>query len=183
MRGFIYTELVELIERQQGEEFVDRWLDSCDLPSGGAYTAVATYPTSELVELVQRLSAMTEIPIPDLLKAYGEHLFGYLAKAHAGIMDGLDDPFELLAQLEQHVHVEVRKLYSDAEVPTFEVESRSETEMALVYSSVRAMPDLAHGLIHGAAKHFGRPIAIERDDLAGDGTQVRFRLTMEPPAR
>ena len=55
---------------------------------------------------------MTEIPIPDLLKAYGEHLFGYLAKAHAGIMDGLDDPFELLAQLEQHVHVEVRKLYS-----------------------------------------------------------------------
>ena len=52
MRGFVMTEFVELAERLFGEELVDRLLDSADLPSGGAYTAVDNYDHGEIVKLV-----------------------------------------------------------------------------------------------------------------------------------
>ncbi|MEO1336183.1 MAG: heme NO-binding domain-containing protein [Myxococcota bacterium] len=176
MRGFIYTELIELIEHVHGEAFVDRWLDESDLPSGGAYTAVATYPTSELVELVSRLSALSGTPVPDLLRLYGEHLFDYLADSHAALVEGFDDAFAFLEKLEQHVHAEVRKLYPDAEVPHFAIERPGHDRLVLTYRSSRAIPDLAHGLLLGAAKRFSQCIEIERETLVEDGSCVRFRM-------
>ena len=48
------------------------------LPQGGAYTSVGTYDHEELVSLVSELSSRTKIPVPGLIKAFGEYLFARL---------------------------------------------------------------------------------------------------------
>ena len=71
----------------------------------------------------------------------------------------------------------MRKLYPDAELPTFEVKRPSADELQMLYKSKRPFADLALGLIRGCADHYGERVEIERVDLATNGTcEVRFIL-------
>ncbi len=86
-----------------------------------------------------------------------------------------------MMNVESYVHVEVRKLYPDAELPYFECEAPDEKHMVMTYRSTRPLADLAEGLIAGCAAHFGETIDIAREDLPGErGTHVRFTLTKQP---
>ena len=79
--------------------------------------------------------------------------------------------------MERHIHIEVRKLYPDAELPAFEYSRPMEGTLIMTYQSHRAMADFAEGLILGCIEHFGEPIALEREDMSGGaGTCVRFVL-------
>src|SRR5689334_15543112 len=75
VKGVVFTELIEMVESRFGLEAADAMLDQQGLPSGGIYTVTGTYAHGEAVTLLTRLSGMTGVPIPDLLYAYGEHLF------------------------------------------------------------------------------------------------------------
>ena len=55
MKGIIFTEFFDLVEKTFGFDVAERLLDECDLPSGGAYTAVGTYDHSEILTLVGSL--------------------------------------------------------------------------------------------------------------------------------
>jgi hypothetical protein len=182
VRGFIFTEFVELIEQQFGEELADRLLDSTSLASGGAYTAVDNYDHEELVRLVAKLSDLVDVPVADLLQSFGVQLFEFLARSHSTVMTNIGDPFDLFDQLESHIHAEVRKLYPNAEVPFFDTERTDSQSMRLSYRSSRAMPDLAEGLIMGACRHFDRGVEIRREDRSGGkGTDVDFFVTLTEP--
>lgn len=182
MRGFIFTELIEMVEKSHGIDFVDQWLSTCESSCGAAYTAVDSYDTEEMQRLVARLSAMLDTPVSDLYRAYGQHLFGYLARSHEALLADMSHPFDLFKRLEDHVHVEVRKLYEDAEVPRFGWTCPSEGQMVLSYRSSRGLADLAEGLIVGACEHFGTPLEMRREDRSdGKGQIVDFVLTTEVP--
>jgi len=76
------------------------------------------------------------------------------------------------------IHVEVLKLYPDAEVPHFEVLDRTDDRLVLLYESTRHFCDLAEGLMHACAIHFGETIDIAREALPADiGSRERFVLT------
>ena len=55
MKGIVFTELIELVEKKFGLEMVDTIIGESDLPSGGVYTSVAvsythlTLPTNREV--------------------------------------------------------------------------------------------------------------------------------------
>jgi len=181
MLGFIFTELVEFVETVHGEELTDHWLDSCQLASGGAFAATDSYSAEEIAELVGKLSQLSGTPVPDLLCTFGEHLFGFLARTHERVIRSIDDPLDLLENLDEHIHVEVCKLYPQAEVPRFTARRVGPDEMVLRYESSRALPDLAEGLIRGAAKHFGRTVEIRRDGPpGGSGETADFHVRMGP---
>ena len=85
--------------------------------------------------------------------------------------------FELLKVLDDDVHVEVRKLYQDAEVPTFDYQDLSDNRMLFIYQSSRPLADCAHGLIEGCIEHFGETMTIERNDLpVATGAHTEFIL-------
>ena len=44
MKGIVFTEFLEMVEDKFSADMVDDIIDDCDLASGGAYTAVGTYP-------------------------------------------------------------------------------------------------------------------------------------------
>ncbi|MEZ4729874.1 MAG: heme NO-binding domain-containing protein [Caldilineaceae bacterium] len=178
MKGMIFTEFLEMVEETFSLSVVDRVIDASNLPSGGAYTAVGTYPHSEMVELVVNLSKETNIPVATLLHSFGTRLFQRFAVRYAHFLANAPSAFAFLEKLESYVHAEVKKLYPEAELPKFECTKLADGRMTMLYRSQRSMADIAHGLMEGCFQHFGEKVLIEREDLSeGKGALVRFVLT------
>jgi hypothetical protein len=179
MKGVVFTEFLDMVEEKFSADVVDDIIVDAELPSGGAYTAVATYPHAELGKLVIQLSRRTGAKVPDLLKAYGRHLFGRFLSGYPVFFKDVQDSFEFLQTIEGLVHVEVRKLYPDAELPSFESTQIAPDRMQMIYRSPRCLGDFAQGLMEGCFEHFKQRVDVARTDEA-EGRVVRFDLTLVP---
>ncbi|MFQ5863999.1 MAG: heme NO-binding domain-containing protein [bacterium] len=180
MKGIVFTEFFEMVEDTFGPETADTIIEASDLPSGGAYTAVGTYNYNEMVQLVVQLSKATGISVSDLLRTFGKHLFGRFFVGYPHFFNGVATAFSFLESIEEIIHSEVRKLYPDAELPTFEFDTSEQGRLSMIYSSERGLADLAEGLILGCIDHFGERIELRKEDLSdGKGKTVRFILTKQ----
>lgn len=166
MKGIIFTEFLTMVEDTFDLDMVDTIIAKSDLPSGGSYTAVGTYNHTEIVALVSNLSKETGAPVPDLLTAYGCYLFKSLTRFYPQFVNRTEDPLDFLEGVETYIHVEVRKLYPDAELPSF-TSSRpgSPDILHLVYESGRHLEDVCHGLINGCLEYFKVPCSVVRETL------------------
>lgn len=174
MKGIVFTEFLELVEEKFGIEMVDSIIEASKLESEGIYTSIGTYNFSEMLSLLTNLSERTNISIDDLLLVYGEHFFGVIEGSYIGLVDTYNDPIDMLSSIENHIHVEVRKIYPEAELPTFIVEEKSEDLLIMVYKSSRAMYYFGLGLMNRTFKHFNTTAEITLEKLTEDGTEVRF---------
>ena len=87
------------------------------------------------------------------------------------------DTFSFLDTIEDHIHVEVLKLYKDAQLPRFDI-YRDDKSLRMIYHSDRKMGDFAHGLLLGAIEHFNEPdIVIVQESLSESGDRISFTLT------
>jgi len=178
MKGMIFTEFLEMVEERFSLTVVDQIIEAADLPSGGIYTAVGTYPHQELVQLVVILSEQTATPLPLLLQSFGERLFQSFSVNYAHFLTNASSSFSFLEQLQGYVHAEVQKLYPEAELPHFECIHLTGGRMKMIYRSHRSLGDVAHGLMIGCFRYFEEEVQIERRELsAGDGSIEEFILT------
>ena len=176
MKGIVFTEFIDLVEDKFGYETVDKIIEKSDLTSKGAYTAIGTYPHAEMVKLVTNLSSEIDVPVSDLLKLYGRHLFGVLIKSYGHFISKLTNTFQLLESIQNHIHVEVFKLYPDAELPHFETTRVDDKTLIMKYTSERKMSDFAIGLIESCLEFFGEKAELHQEDLSGDGTCVLITI-------
>ncbi len=180
MKGVVFTEFLDMVEDVFGIETVDNVIEASEdkLSTGGAYTAIGTYQHSEMITLVTQLSKETELPVDKLVYTFGKHLLGRFTSLYGHFFQEAKDTFDFLESIENYIHVEVRKLYPDAELPTFETQRISESKLVMDYYSERAMGDLAAGLIQGTIEQYGESITFDKENIAGtDGKKVRFTLT------
>lgn len=177
MKGVVFTEFLEMVEARFSPALVEELIVACDLPSGGAYTSIGTYDHRELIALVGELSRRTEVPVGQLVHAFGRHLLQRFTVGFPQFFAGSPDAFTFLERVEGYVHSEVRKLYPDAELPTFVCQRTGDDAMSMTYRSSRGLADLAHGLIEACAEHYGERIEVTEEELSGGGrTEVRFML-------
>ncbi|WP_431156720.1 heme NO-binding domain-containing protein [Winogradskyella poriferorum] len=177
MKGVIFTEFLELVEEKFGLAMVDKIISQSELNSGGVYTSVGTYEFSEMLQLLSHLSNNTDISVDDLLMVYSEHLFAVLLKSYPDLVSHYKNPMDLLASIENHIHVEVQKIYPDAQLPTFDLEERTDDKMVMTYKSDKALYMLGKGLMLETFKLFKVPVDIDFEKLNGEGTEVRFFIT------
>lgn len=180
MKGVVFTEFLEMVEARFSLDMVDDIIDDAQLPHGGAYTAVGTYPHGEIVSMVVALSQRTGVAVPDLIRAFGEYLFGRFVHNFPKFFTGEQDAFQFLSGIEDIIHAEVLKLYPDAELPRFIVEHHDAQKLVLIYQSPRHFEDLAEGLMLGCVAHFGKPIQLAREPASAEASAgQRFTLTRE----
>ena len=178
MKGVVFTEFLDMVEAKFSADMVDDIIDDAQLASGGAYTAVGTYPHAEMVALGVALAQRSGLSFSELLRTFGEHLFGRFAVVYPAFFEGIPDSFTFMAGIEEVIHAEVLKLYPDAELPRFVVEAHDEDRLVLLYESGRHFEDLAEGLIRGCAAHFRERVDIRRETVAsGDGRRERFTMS------
>lgn len=179
MKGIIFTEFMGLVEDAFSLEVLDRIIEQADVPSGAVYTSVGTYDHNELISLVVALSKETGVPVPDLVKTYGQHLLGRFVHHYPQFFDGETSTLDFIEKVEDYIHGEVVKLYPDARTPGLDCERHAPDRLSVTYESCRGLADAAEGLILGTAAHFGEDIALRRQDLSeGGGTKVRFDLEL-----
>ena len=174
MKGIVFTEFLDLVEDKFGLEVVDKIINASELESEGVYTSVGTYKFSEMLQMLQHLSAHTDISIDNLLLVYAEHFFSVLESSYPGLLATYKDPIEMISSIEDHIHVEVRKIYPDAELPTFEVIEKTEDSLVMIYKSSRAMHHFGLGLMNKTFEHFNSTAVIELEKIKEDGTEVKF---------
>lgn len=177
VKGIVFREFAELVASRHGEAVWDAMVQEVAVPSAGAYTTVGTYPFEELAALLRALSRHTGVGQAELLQSFGEHLFGALARRYPFAVAGHADLFPFLMSIDGVVHVEVRKLYPEAELPTFHVRV-SDGVLTMEYRSARPLAALAQGLLRGAIAHWGGGFTLRRTDVgACDGTAADFELS------
>lgn len=176
MKGIVFTELMEMMEEEFGYEVVDKVIEQSELENDGAYTAVGTYPFDELVKIVVQAGEVTQTELPVLLNGFGHHLFKTFVRQYPSMIGVAKNGFEFLSFVDGHIHVEVRKLYPDAELPHFTTEMIEENKMEMIYTSSRKLSDLAEGLIEASMEHFKMNVNIEKEVMDETGTVVKFLI-------
>lgn len=177
MKGIVFVELLKMAEEIVGEAAVDHVLDSTPLSTGGAFTAVGDYPCSDLVALVGAFSQATGVPGGELQRRFGHWMMNTFKTHYPGFFDSKPDVLAMLEAIEGEVHVEVRKIYPDAELPSFATERIAPGALRMDYRSTRPLVPFCRGLIEGCVDHFGTPASIETVDLSTpDAAQAEFTI-------
>jgi hypothetical protein len=176
MKGLVFTEFLEMVEAAHGMKVTDRLLDVPGLTDDGAYTSVGTYDFGELALMVGELSSCLDVSAAELLRGYGEYLFARFALLYPAIVKQSSDWKSMLESVQGYIHVEVRKLYPDAELPHFSVEEDGDG-LVMRYQSVRPLANFAEGLIIGCLKYFGSDRTVTcKMTGALDGTTATFKV-------
>ena len=172
----IFCDFLEMVHNVFSADMVEHIIEQSNLPTQGAYTEIGTYDHQELIRLVSNLSIATKIPIPTLEVEYGKYLFEKLLSRYADIVENAQSTFKFLQQVDQHIHVEVLKLYPEAELPRFECTMLNPQLMTMKYSSNHPFADLAEGLIQGCAKYYDETISLERHKLPPERDRINVEL-------
>lgn len=175
MKGVVFNAFFDHVEQQFGLETVEQLISSCDLQTGGAYTAVGTYEFAELAQILAQLSNISGESATTLLRQFGRFLFGYLVDKYPGSVQDAADSFSVAASVDQHIHTEVQKLYPDADLPSFEHAVTGPDEMTLIYRSSRNLGDLARGLLEGCFAFFGEDVVVDESVLDNGATRFCLR--------
>lgn len=177
MKGVVFTEFMDLVEGSFGMQVADSVVtQGCPFHQNG-FTSVGNYDHEHLIKMVGLLSEEVEVGADALVHAFGRHLFASFSRDNPHYVEGINSTFELLRKVEHVIHVEVRKLNPDAELPQFHFPPAEEGCMNVEYISSRPFAGLCHGLIEASIEHFDEPLEIERTDLDGDpGTHAVFNL-------
>jgi len=179
MKGLVFRSYLQFVEDNFGIEAVEQMIDQSKLPSNAAYSNVGTYSHDEILTMVGVLCNMKGLNPTDAVKLFGYDLFNKLAIAHKDMVAQCDNPCDFLDALDNIIHREVKKLYSNAELPSIGVKINEGKHIVLEYESSRPFADLAHGLIQSCFDHYQKKCEIEKQDLPpNDGTKAIFNISV-----
>lgn len=181
MKGIVFTEFVDYVEDVFGFETTEDMIEQSDLPSGGIYTSVGTYDHTEIITLVTNLSRLTGQPVAELVQSFGVALGNRFVEKFGQFFALETRLFDFLDSVEEYIHVEVYKLYPDAQLPSIVMMERDEFDARMRYRSPRGMDDLAVGLIKASATHYGDTVSIVRESGEDrDGSYVDLNIKRSP---
>lgn len=173
MKGIIFTEFIEMIEAKHGIRAVNNIIDEAKLESKGIYTSVGTYPISEFQSLLIVLSRESAIEINELLYDFGIYLFHRFTILYPKFISNYTNSIELLKGIDSHIHIEVQKLYPDAELPKFDY-IEEQGSLTLLYTSNRKLFAFANGLINGCINHFKEQRTVQLTQIAENKWQFKL---------
>jgi len=180
MKGFIFTNFIDFVEKSFGLEMVDKMIYNSDLKSKGVYSAFNSYDFSELQSMLTYVCSKSGMESKIALEEFGKFVFPYLIGKHSYIIERYKDPLELIAGIESHIHVEVKKLYEDAELPTFSVVEKTKNQLGIIYQSKRGLTYFAIGLMKATLSHFNVKGNVSVDESFGgqENNAIKFTLTV-----
>lgn len=176
MRGVIFTEMIEFVEEALGFEIADKMIEKARLENGGAFSQGGNYPFTDMVKLLGALSEITGKKPNELLFIFGEYLFTVLVKLYGRDIRAAGSAIDFINSVEEYVHVEVKKLYPDADLPKFITEEIDEEHIVLVYQSEKKLESFAHGLITACGKYFNEPLDVNFETISESPYQVKFLI-------
>jgi len=178
MKGIILSEFVEFIEHELGEDTAQKIINDSNVESEGAYSRVGLYDYHELIQLLTQAVAETDTEADILLERFSEHLFKVFKRDYSLFFENVGSAAEMLKQIDDHIHVEVQKLYPDAELPSFNYTQDSGV-LTLNYRSPRPLAAVAKSLVGACLRFFGNNETLLKSTIASDQKSAQFVIQID----
>jgi len=175
MKGIILSEFVEYLELELGESTTQQIIDQSDLSSDGAYSRVGMYDYQELIRLLTNTCTQSDRSADELLDGFSNHLFSMFKRDYSMFFDGVENAAQMLMQIDNHIHVEVKKLYPDAELPTFNY-TQNANQLTLNYTSPRPLAVVAQALVKACITFFGQNERLTNSEISEDQKSATFTI-------
>jgi len=177
MKGIIFNLLEEFITENWGEEKYEEILKGCPIKTKEPFVGPGTYPDADLIAIVTKTVEKLGVPLPEALRTFGRFCFPKLSERHPQFVKPYRHPKAFLKTVENIIHVEVRKLYKDAETPHFSYKDPASNRLIIEYESKRKLCHFMEGLIEGVAVYFQSPIQYQQTRCAlKEGKVCEFDL-------
>lgn len=168
MKGIIFILLEDKITDDHGQDAWDEILEDAD--ADGAYTTLGNYPYQEFLALLDAAEPYTGETGRDAQRWFGRHALHHFTEEHAHLFDPHDSTVSFARTLNDVIHPEVRKLYPEAPVPTFDIdEDPGQGDLLLGYQSPRGLCSFAEGLLDGTADRYNETVHIEQPTCVHEG--------------
>jgi hypothetical protein len=180
MKGIVFKLLEESVRGEFGEDTWDDLLDAAGLD--GAYTSLGSYPDAELTKLVEAASARLNLPPDEVIRWFGRRALPLMAANYPAFFTPHTTTRSFVLTLNGIIHPEVRKIYPGADVPEFDFDTSSDEVLVMGYQSPRKLCALAHGLVEGAAAHYGEEATFEQSRCMHRGDEkCVFHISFHKP--
>jgi Haem-NO-binding len=167
VKGIVFNLLQEVVTAAHGADAWDDLLDRSN--SGGVYTSLGSYPDEELERLVETACDMLGLSRDAVLRWFGAEAMPLLAKAYPAFFANHTSARTFVAGINNVIHAEVRKLYTGAECPHFNIREPTEGVLTMDYRSSRRMCALAQGFVEGAGKLYGEALEFHHVACTASG--------------
>jgi hypothetical protein len=170
MKGVIFNLLEDFVTTTWGEVAYEDILGRCPVHARGPHVGPSTYPDADLMAIVAGACARLGVTTDQALQAFGAFAATPLIGKLPRELVPFDHPRDLLLAVDDVIHVEVRKLFRDAEPPRITCRDDGDpTRLTLYYASRRQLCPLLLGLLDGTARHYMVPITYQHVTCSRDG--------------
>ena len=185
MKGIIFNLFEEFLDDTQGAGIYEQVIASAhlDTPDPDLMVAPGTYPDADFEAILNAAADHCRTDGDDLLRAFGRYALPLLAQRYPLFFTPFDHPRDFLKQTGMVHHVEIKKLYKDAQTPAFACREDGDA-LVLRYDSERALCPPVEGLITGLGDYYQVPIQASHERCHRQGAAYcEFRLRFAHPER
>ena len=115
MKGIVFNLLEDFIIDGWGEEAYDEIISLCPLRTKEPFIGPGTYEDADLLAIVGKAAETLSVSVPEAVHAFGKYCFPKLASKYPMFLEGHKHPKTFLKTIDDVIHVEVKKLFKDAE--------------------------------------------------------------------
>ncbi|MBI3071262.1 MAG: heme NO-binding domain-containing protein [Deltaproteobacteria bacterium] len=179
MKGIIFNLLEHAVIKAHGPKTWKALVTQTGLAR--PYAAAGNYPDSEMIQFVGAAAHLLNTSVADVLRWFGREAISHLSTRYSHFFAPHKSTSTFMLTINDAIHADVRKIYPDADLPTFDFLESTPNRVVLAYRSARRLCALAEGFIAGAASHFGEDATIVHPTcmLRGDDRCV-LECTFEP---
>ncbi|MCH2223416.1 MAG: heme NO-binding domain-containing protein [Crocinitomicaceae bacterium] len=177
MKGVIFTEFLEMVEKEFGDEILEEVIEESGLD--GIYTSIGMYPKSDLLKMVSALSKRTKKEVSNIFQFFGLYLLESFTILYPSIFANTDTLFDFLEKAKELIRTEVRKIYPEAKLPNFETKRIDDKKFEIIYYSDLDLGELALGLIQGCLKQFKNEGQVKMTRITENDLAVNFLIKLD----
>ena len=175
MKGVVFNLLEQVVTSAYGVDAWDKLLDGSRVT--GIYTSIGSYPDEELERLVESACGMLDVSRDAVLRWFGQQAIPLLAQAYPAFFETHETARTFVSGINHVIHAEVRKLYTGAECPHFNIRDNRPGVLAMDYRSSRRMCALAQGFVEGAAQFYCEEVEFRHVTCTANGDErCRFEI-------
>ena len=169
MKGIVFNLLEDFIIDGWGEEAYDEIISLCPLRTKEPFIGPGTYEDADLLAIVGKAAETLSVSVAEAVHAFGKYCFPKLASKYPMFLEGHEHPKTFLKTIDEVIHVEVKKLFKDAEPPRITYVDPAPDQLILTYRSKRGLCSLMAGLLEGVAVFFETPLDYRQTQCTSQG--------------
>ncbi len=182
MKGIIFVLLEDFLVERLGAKDYEAMIAACGLKTRDPFQVHQTYPDDDLFKILLNAADRLSLGLSDVLRHFGEFCFPCLVRRYPVFVQPYDHPKPFIQSVQRIIHVEVRKLYPDAETPIFRYQDPAPDRLIIEYESKRRLCHFMEGIIKGVETHFRCPIRVRQSRCVHTGHPVcEFELIFASP--